>query len=97
MPRLKFSPQFGARRITYQLEGEVITATLDTGESDTFDFSGLPDGQAEEVSTPLPVQPIVRAQRIAGELELELLKFIGLDADESERFPQWQEVSDGSY
>jgi hypothetical protein len=62
-----------------------------------FDFSALPDGRAEEVSTSLPVQPIVSAERVAGVLQLELLKYIGLDADESQRFPQWQKVGDGRY
>jgi hypothetical protein len=97
MIRLLYSPQFSARRIEYQLEGEVLTATLDTGETDTFDFSALPDGRAEEVSTSLPIQPIVSAERVAGVLQLELLKFMGLDADHDTRFPTWQEVTDGAY
>jgi hypothetical protein len=97
MPRIKYSPQFSTSRITYDLRGEVLTATLGTGESDVFDFSGLPDGRAEGIETTLPVQPIVRAGRTTGILELELLKYIGLDASEAERFPNWIEVTDGSY
>jgi hypothetical protein len=94
---LKFSPQFSTKRISYQIAGEVVTATLDTGETDTFDFSALPDGRAEEVSTSLPVQPIVSAERVNGVLHLELLKFIGLDASEAERFPTEMEAVDGAY
>jgi hypothetical protein len=97
MIRLLYSPQFSARRIEYQLEGEVITATLDSGESDTLDFSGLPDGRAETINSTLPVNPIVSAERKAGILQLELLKFIGLDATERERFPTWIDAGDGAY
>jgi hypothetical protein len=97
MIRLLYSPQFGTRRITYQLAGEVLTATLDTGESDVFDFTALPDGRAEGVETSLPVQPIVRAERVNGVLQLALLKYIGLDATREQRFPEWQEVGNGTY
>lgn len=95
--KLKYSPQFGVRRIDYELAGEVLAATLDTGETDVFDFLGLPDGRAEGIETTLPVQPIVTAERVAGVLQLELLKYIGLDATEAERFPERMEVSDGRY
>lgn len=90
--RVLYSPQFGARRITYGFAGETVTATLDTGESDSFDFSTLPDGRAEGITTTLPVQPIVSAERIAGELHLELLNYISLDASEAERYPVWEVV-----
>jgi hypothetical protein len=95
--RVRYSPQFSIRRIDYEISGEVVTATLDTGEVDVFDFSALPDGRAEEVSTSLPIQPIVSAERVAGVLQLELLKFIGLDASEAERFPDWIDAGDGAY
>lgn len=88
----RYSPQFSTRRISYAFDGEIITATLDTGESDVFDFTDLPDGRAEEVQTTLPVNPIVSAERVSGELRLELLNFIGLDASEAERFPAWEVI-----
>jgi hypothetical protein len=97
MPRIKYSPQFSTRRIAYDLAGELLTAKLETGEQDVFDFSGLPNGRAQEIETILPVQPVVRAERIDGELQLELLKFIGLDASQAERFPEWMEATNGAY
>lgn len=90
--RVLYSPQFSTRRISYTFNGEVVTATLDSGESDTFDFTNLPDGRAEGITTTLPSNPIVSAERIAGELHLELLSLIGLDASESERYPQWEVI-----
>lgn len=95
--KVRYSPQFSTRRITYSFDGEIITATLDSGESDSFDFSTLPDGRADGIESTLPVQPIISAERIAGVLQLELLKYIGLDATEAERFPIEMEVGDGNY
>ena len=89
--RVKFSPQRCDLELTYKFNNEVITATLD-GETDTFDFSTLPDGVAEEVESTLPINPVVSAKRENGVLEVTLLKFHGPDATEAERFPEPLEV-----
>jgi hypothetical protein len=71
-----------------------VTQELQAVEThtDTFDFSAMPDGEAGEITTTLPVNPIVSARKINGELEAELLNFIGPDATEEERFPAWKVV-----
>ena len=91
--RILFSPQRSDKRIDYSFNGEKITATLN-GVTDTFDFSMFPNGQAvtEEIDTSLPVNPILSAKREGGVLSIVLLNYIGLDATEVERFPEWQEV-----
>jgi hypothetical protein len=61
-------------------------------QTDTFDFSAMPDGEAGETVTTLPVNPIASARKINGELEAELRNFIGPDATEEERFPAWKVV-----
>jgi hypothetical protein len=61
-------------------------------QTDTFDFSAMPDGEAGEITTTLPVNPIIKVRKINGELEAELLNFIGPDATEEERFPAWKVV-----
>jgi hypothetical protein len=66
--------------------------TIVEEHTDTFDFSSMPDGEAEEVETTLPINPIIKASRVDGVLELELLNLIGEDATEAERFPDWKEV-----
>ena len=101
--RVKFVPQRPAGtdepRFGYRFDGDVITAiyAVEGQESitDTFDFSTLPDGEAqvELIETVLPVNPIKSAKRVNGEIWVELLWYHGPDAPESERFPQWQEVS----
>ena len=96
---VRYSPQRSDRTLSYSIQGDTITATY-TAEgqesiTDTFDFSTLPDGEAqvELIETVLPVNPIKSAKRVNGEIWVELLWYHGPDAPESERFPQWQEVS----
>lgn len=90
--KILYSPQEHlSSRIIYNFSGETITATLD-GQSDTFDFSGLPDGRAYDIKSTLPVNPIVDAIRENGILSVTLLNYISENASEADRFPQWMEV-----
>lgn len=86
------SPQRNDNELTYAFNGEVITATLN-GESDTFDFSAMPEGKATDFDSTLEPCPIKSAERDAnGELWVELMTYIGPNATESERFPEWEDV-----
>lgn len=85
------SPVRSDKSISYVYNGEVIIATID-GQTDDFDFSEVPDGKLGEVETSLPINPIVSAERIDGDLYVVLINFISSDATEEERFPEWQEV-----
>lgn len=90
--RIFYSPQGNERdTITYDIQGEVITATLN-GVSDIFDFTELPDGIATEIISDLPINPVVKVEREAGVLYVELLNYIREDATEFEKFPEWIEV-----
>ena len=81
------------QRFDFVFSGESITATFD-GDSDTYDFSGLPDGEVDfsRIETTLAYNPILIARRVDGVLSVELLNFISEDASELERFPEWIEV-----
>ena len=92
--RVYLSPQINIQqKISYIFEGDKITATIGSS-SDTFDFSGLPDGSINsfDISTTLPLCPICGAERDNGVLSVILLNFIGEDATETEKFPEWVEV-----
>ena len=93
--RIYKSPQVGVdeKRFKFEFSGEAITATFD-GISDTFDFTGLPDGEVDfsMIETVLKCNPILKAQRVDGTLSVELLNFISEDASEAEKFPEWIEV-----
>lgn len=93
MMSIFYSPIVGEQIINYSFENQIITATI--GEiTDTFDFSAFPDGEVYgiEIETTLPIQPINRVEKNNGVLFIELLNFIGEDATEFERFPEWIEL-----
>ena len=93
--RIYKSPQIRAdeKRFEFEFSGEMIVATLD-GVSDTFDFTGLPDGEVgySMIETVLEYNPILKATKVDGILSVELLNFISEDATEEEKFPEWIEV-----
>ena len=92
MLKIFYSPQVTETDLlTYDIQGEVITATLN-GESDIFDFSSIPDGIMKEIEGILAINPIVNAEREEGVLYVELLNFIKEDATEFEKSPVWIEV-----
>lgn len=86
------SPQRNDTELAYKFDGEEITATLN-GETDTFDFTNMPQGKATDFDTTLDPCPIKSAERDAsGELWVELMNYIGPNATEAERFPEWEDV-----
>jgi hypothetical protein len=89
--KVLYSPVRSDKFIGYSFAGEIITCDMEEGR-DTFDFSGMPNGIAENITTILPFNPILRAERKDGILSVELIKYIGPDATEQERFPEWMEV-----
>ncbi|WP_284037467.1 hypothetical protein [Neobacillus sp. 114] len=89
--RVYFSPVRSDDSLVYEFNGEAITVTLN-GESEVFDFSEMPDGRLDSVETTLSVNPILSAERVNGVLSVQLLNFIGVNADQEDLFPEWKEV-----
>lgn len=88
------SPQVrkDGKRITYAFSGEKITATFD-GVTDVFDFSKVrSDVKASTIKTTLDINPIEKVQYRNGELIINIINYLGVDATEEERFPTLQEV-----
>ena len=95
-----YSPQRSDEVISYQFQGEKITATI--GDvTDTFDFSSLNEGDEVarneetgelEIETCLPILPILDARRENGQIIVTVLKYHGKDAPKEERFPAPLEV-----
>lgn len=99
--KIEFSPQRNDDHIEYsygpgdsitaaykKLEGEEVVETL----TETFDFNGLPDGILTEVTTDLPVNPVITAKKENGVLTVTLLTFHGPNASHEELFPEPKEV-----
>lgn len=79
------TPQFGRGAIfSYRAEGDVLHVSSGL-LSDTFDFTNMPDGVANSIETTLPVNPIVHAERINGELNVTLIHWYGADATDDEK------------
>ena len=83
--QIKYNPQRIDGQLVYEFDGETITATLN-GQTDTFDFSALPNGEAqvELIETILPENHIRSAKRVAGELYVELLRYVPARPQESD-------------
>ena len=101
MIRVYYSPTFyflNIHKIHYEFEGERIIVTYKYGDDpliqDDFDFSNFNDGRIETdgIETIIPLQPISNAFREDGILYIELTNFIGEDASDFEKFPNWIEV-----
>jgi hypothetical protein len=77
--------------VTYTFGNDSITALIN-GQSDTFDFSPMPDGHIDEITTILSHNPIISAERKEGVLSVVLLNPISADATEEEKYPDWTVV-----
>lgn len=89
-------------RIKYEFEEDIIKVKLPDGTNDTFDFTEFPDGELQVyddkgnllIETELTINVILSAKRVDGELSVELVNYIGTDAPENERFPEWIDHTD---
>lgn len=96
--KILFSPQVHETdRFKYEFENQKVRVTFKS-KKDTFDFSGFPNGvlQLEDpetgeklIETELEINPLISAKKENGILYVELMNFIGFDATEEERFPDW--------
>lgn len=105
--KILFSPQVHSKgdSIEYRIDKDIINVKIEQdGETheDTFDFKGLPNGRLdiydendnERIETDLPINVLLSAEKVDGELRVELLNWISSDASEEERFPDWVDSSE---
>lgn len=92
--RVLYSPQFNDNeRIKYTFEHDKVIAEKEK-DIEVFDFNGMPDGKAENIESDVfEFCPVLSAERKEGVLHLELLNFIGFDATEEEKFPEWIDIN----
>jgi hypothetical protein len=76
------TPQRSDMKISYSIDGDVLNVTIDD-VTEEFDFTGFPEGQAEEI-TPglLRVSPIISAEKVGDEITITLIRFYGEDEKE---------------
>jgi len=80
------TPQRADIVATYETNGDILTATI--GEAvEIFDFTGLPEGTAEEiVAEILPVNPVVAVEKVTDTVNVTVIRFYG--AEEKELFEE---------
>lgn len=101
MMNILYSPNFGNHKTTYEFDEDLIKVKIDN-KTAVFDFKNLPDGKLElvdeegnnTIKTDLPLQPISKATKENGVLNVVLLNYIPHDAPEEELFPEWKEHTD---
>lgn len=91
--RILYSPQvrYDSDKYKITISGEAITIQYHD-KTETFDFTGMPNGIGEVESEVFDFEPITSVKRVDGVLWVEILNFIGTDATHEERFPEWLEV-----
>ena len=91
--KILYSPQvrYDSDKYKITISGEAITIQYHD-KTETFDFTGMPNGIGEVESEVFDFEPIISAKRVNGVLWVEILNLIGIDATHEERFPEWLEV-----
>ena len=80
-------------QVSYEFNGDVITATVNE-ETDTFDFSSMPnDSIAQSITSSLPIIVVTEAKKDKdGELWIRLFKPITFEENESGVSVEWIDV-----
>ena len=89
-----YSPQINdEHQVSYEFNGDIITATVN-GETDTFDFTSMPDDSiAQSIKSTLPVVVVCGAKKDEnGELWVTLFNPINEKSSHADRWPDWIDV-----
>ena len=79
------------KRFIYSFIGEKITVTFE-GVTDVFDFTAVRSAvKVSTIRTSLEINPIEKVE-YDGALKITVTNFIGPDASEEERYPNFEEV-----
>ena len=79
MIKVTEAPQRSDYTIHHTVNGDILIVTIDD-TTEEFDFSGLPEGMAEEiVPDSLPLNPIMSAEKVGDEIKITLLRLYGED------------------
>ncbi|MED4017004.1 hypothetical protein [Sutcliffiella cohnii] len=89
--RVLFSPIRSDDTVKYELQNNMVTITFN-GRKEVYDFTDMPEGVLEDFETDFPYKFVVSASKEKGVLSIVLLNFIGKNATDKERFPDWIEV-----
>ena len=84
MINLTYTPQRADIKAEYIVNNDILVVKIND-ITETFDFTGLAEGMAEEIiAEVLPINPIVKAEKIGDTVNVTVIRFYG--ADEKEVF-----------
>lgn len=85
MINLIYTPQQSdIHKTEYVINNDTLTVKINDLE-ETFDFTGLAEGRAEEIITEtLPINPIISAEKTGETVNIKVIRFY--NADEKELF-----------
>lgn len=82
MINLSKTPQRADFKVEYTINDDKLTVKINEVE-EVFDFTGLQDGIAEEIIVEkLPLNPILKAEKIGDIIKLEVLRFYSFEEKE---------------
>ena len=79
MINLIYTPQRADFKAEYIVNDDILTVKIDN-KIETFDFTGLEEGIAEEIITEvLSINPIISAKKIGNTVNVTVIRFYGED------------------
>lgn len=84
MINLTYTPQRADIKAEYIVNNDILVVKIND-ITETFDFTGLEEGKAEEIiAENLPIAPIISVEKIGDTVNVTVIRFYG--ADEKEVF-----------
>jgi hypothetical protein len=73
------TPQRADFKAEYIVNNDILTVKIND-VTETFDFTGLAEGVAEEIAVEtLPINPIISAEKIGETVNIKVIRFYGQD------------------
>lgn len=73
------TPQRADLKAEYIVNNDILTVKMNN-TLETFDFTGLEEGIAEEIiAEELPINPIISAEKIGDTVNIKVIRFYGQD------------------
>lgn len=84
MINLSYTPQRADTKVEYIVINDILTVKINQ-KMETFDFTGLEEGIADEIITEiLPISPIVSVEKTGDTIDIKVIRFY--NAEEKELF-----------
>jgi hypothetical protein len=82
MINLTYTPQRADFKAEYTINNDVLTVTI-SDATEVFDFTGLPEGRAEEIEVEnLPLNPVVSVEKVGNIVNITVIRFYTFDEKE---------------